>query len=93
MEESNEVLCECGVAARHDFTKKAGPNHGKGFFGCSNYPNGCKFFQWSKESVKEEASAVPSPKKQKAASSEEVEILKKILVVLEGVKRNTSRFA
>lgn len=93
MEESNETLCDCGVAARHDFTKKPGPNQGKGFFGCPNYPKGCKFFKWSNEIVKEENAAAPSPKKQKAASSEELEILKKILAVLEGVERNTRRFA
>lgn len=57
-----EVLCECGNAAKTAIVKKAGPNQGREFYGCATYPGGCKFFQWGDAAPSNYKKHNPKPK-------------------------------
>ena len=40
------LKCQCGFPVSQNTVKKPGPNNGKSFYGCNQYPGGCSFFQW-----------------------------------------------
>jgi hypothetical protein len=45
-EDESGPSCNCGIEAQARTVKKAGKNYGKKFWGCSFFPDGCKFFMW-----------------------------------------------
>uniref|UniRef100_A0A5K3EW34 DNA topoisomerase n=1 Tax=Mesocestoides corti TaxID=53468 RepID=A0A5K3EW34_MESCO len=45
-DESNPVICGCGIPARLLTVKKPGPNQGKKFYKCGDSSDVCNFFLW-----------------------------------------------
>ncbi|KAH9278374.1 DNA topoisomerase 3-alpha [Echinococcus granulosus] len=51
VDESNPVVCSCGIPARLLTVRKAGPNQGKKFYKCGDISNVCNFFLWQDSSA------------------------------------------
>ncbi|KAL5961638.1 DNA topoisomerase 3-alpha [Taenia solium] len=51
VDESNPVVCSCGIPARLLTVRKAGPNQGKKFYKCGDGSDVCNFFLWQDSST------------------------------------------
>ncbi|EFN53502.1 hypothetical protein CHLNCDRAFT_136835 [Chlorella variabilis] len=59
-------LCTCGNPGLLREVRKAGPNQGRHFWGCVNWPEGCRLFKWA--SAEEEAAAAEAAGSQRQSS-------------------------
>ncbi|KAL5106637.1 DNA topoisomerase 3-alpha [Taenia crassiceps] len=51
VDESNPVVCSCGIPARLFTVRKVGPNQGKKFYKCGDGSDVCNFFLWQDSST------------------------------------------
>uniref|UniRef100_A0A0R3TMM9 DNA topoisomerase n=1 Tax=Rodentolepis nana TaxID=102285 RepID=A0A0R3TMM9_RODNA len=49
-DDSNPIVCSCGIPARLLTVRKDGPNQGKKFYKCGDTSDVCKFFLWQDSS-------------------------------------------
>ncbi|CAD6999334.1 unnamed protein product [Ceratitis capitata] len=60
--QTEDVKCNCGIAASSLIVRKEGPNKSRPFFTCSNRDASCGFFKWKDDDPEEHGAATSSNK-------------------------------